>query len=122
MARCVKCGQRMVLGGRRFLRRVTRVEALVSELERAEREARKEIPDTPPAVRSALLEVRSLLGRLIVDGGGLAADLHEAAHHRVLLVDAARVRDWESTAERVLFELLAALDSSAATDKGLEDD
>lgn len=112
----------MVLGGRRFLRRMTRVENLVSELQRAQRKAQKEVPDTPPAVRSALLEVKSLLERLITDGGGLAADLHEAAHHRILIVDVVRVRDWESMAERVLCELLAALDSSAATDEALEDD
>jgi hypothetical protein len=83
---------------------MARVEKLVTELQRAQREARKEIPETPPEVRSALLEVKPLLERLVTDGGGLAADLHEGAHHRAFPVDMDRVRDWESMAEEVLFE------------------
>ena len=93
-----------------MLRQLHRVEQLYGQLLRAEREAEKEVRETPPEVRSALLEVRPQLDALLSQGGELMVELHEAAHHRSFTVDSDRLRSWESTAERILFELLAALE------------
>ena len=121
MATCAVCGQRILFGGRRFLRKMARIEKLIAELQRAQREAQDQLPEDPPEVRSALLEVKPLLDPLVIEGGGLAADLHDAAHHRGIVVDANRLSEWESTAERVLFELLAALETSTQADRAPED-
>ena len=110
MVSCAACGQRVALGRRRYLCRMARVQTLVAQLDLARHEAEKDVAETPPEVRSALLEVRPLLEGLLAEGRGHAVDLHEAAHHRAFAVDDDRVRTWESTAERVLFELLAALE------------
>lgn len=110
MPYCSSCGRKLTLGSRPILRRLRRIEQLYGQLLRAEREGQKEVRETPPEVRSALLEVRPQLDALVSQGGDLIVDLHEAAHHRASAVDKERLSSWEATAERVLFELLASLE------------
>lgn len=113
MPYCSSCGRKLTLRSGPVRRRLKRVEQLYGQLLRAEREAQKEVRETPPEVRSALLEVRPQLDALLSQGGELVVDLHEAAHDRASAVAKDRTRTWEAMAERVLFELLAALDRNA---------
>jgi hypothetical protein len=64
-------------------------------------------------VRSALLDVAAQVERLLSEGWVVMADMRAAVHGRASRTLQNRVRRWEASAERVLFELLAALELNA---------
>lgn len=108
---CPRCGRRLVLGGKRSLKRIYRVDKLVEQLHEARKQAEGGSQGAPPEIRSALLEVTPLLAPLLADGMTLAVDLHERAHDATYPLELRNVDAWEKRAERVLVELLYAFDS-----------
>lgn len=111
-AYCSACGAHLGFRSRSTVLRLARIESLAGELLRAERATEAADVARSPDVRSAQIEVGEQVERFVSQGWSLMSDMHAAAHARESRDLTQRFHRWEADVERVLFELLAALESA----------